>query len=66
MIGPLTPTVLSHGSYFLFMIQTQGLASSQGIGSLADEIKRWMVSNTQGMDTNKFRLIDIKYASSAE
>ena len=65
MIGPLTPTVLSHGSYFLFMIQTQGLASSQGIGSLADEIKRWMVSNTQGMDT-KFRLIDIKYASSAE
>jgi len=47
------------------MIQTQGFASSQSISSLADEINRWMVSNTQGMDT-KFRLIDIKYASSAE
>jgi len=47
------------------MIQTQGFASSQSIGSLADEINRWMVSNTQGMDT-KFRLIDRKYASSAE
>ena len=47
------------------MIQTQGFASSQSIGSLTDEINRWMVSNTQGMD-NKFRLIDIKYASSTE
>lgn len=47
------------------MIQTQGFASSQSISSLADEINRWMVSNTQGMDT-KFRLIDIKYASSTE
>jgi hypothetical protein len=65
VICPLTPTVLSHGFYFLFMIQTQGFASSQSIGSLTDEINRWMVSNTQGMDT-KFRLIDIKYASSAE
>ena len=65
VICPLTPTVLSHGSYFLFMIQTQGFASSQSISSLADEINRWMVSNTQGMDT-KFRLIDIKYASSPE
>jgi hypothetical protein len=50
---------------FLFMIQTQGFASSQSIGSLTDEINRWLVSNTQGMDT-KFRLIDIKYASTAE
>ena len=47
------------------MIQTQGFASSQSIGSLTDEINRWLVSNTQGMDT-KFRLINIKYASSAE
>jgi len=47
------------------MIQTQGFASSQSIGSLTDEINRWMVSNAQGMDT-KFRLIDIKYASSTE
>jgi hypothetical protein len=47
------------------MIQTQGFASAQSIGSLTDEINRWMVSNTQGMDT-KFRLIDIKYASSTE
>ena len=47
------------------MIQTQGFASSQSIGSLTDEINRWMVSNTQGMDT-KIRLIDIKYASSTE
>ena len=47
------------------MIQTQGFASSQSIGSLTDEINRWMVSNTQGMDT-EFRLIDIKYALSTE
>ena len=47
------------------MIQTQGFASSQSIGSLTDEINRWLVSNTQGMDT-KFRLINIKYASTAE
>ena len=33
--------------------------------SLTDEINRWLVSNTQGMDT-KFRLINIKYASTAE
>jgi hypothetical protein len=46
------------------MIQTRGFASSK-IGSLTDEINRWIMSNTQGMDT-KFRLIDIKYASSAE
>lgn len=43
------------------MIQTQGFASSQSIGSLTDEINRCMVSNTQGMDT-EFRLIVIKYA----
>jgi ABC-type Na+ efflux pump permease subunit len=65
VVCPLTRTVLLNGSYFSFMIQTQGFASSQSIGSLTDEINRWMVSNTQGMDT-KFRLIDIKYASSAE
>ena len=47
------------------MIQTQGFASSQSIGSLTDEINRWLVSNTQGMDT-KFRLMNIKYASTAE
>ena len=47
------------------MIQTQGFASSQSLGSLTDEINRWLVSNTQGMD-NKFRLINIKYASTAE
>ena len=29
------------------------------------KLTKWMMSNTQGMDT-KFRLIDIKYASSAE
>ncbi len=46
------------------MIQTRGFASSK-IDSLTDEITRWMMSNTQGTDT-KFRLIDIKYASSAE
>ena len=47
------------------MIQTQGFASSQSIGSLTDEINRWLVSNTQGMDT-KFRLMNIEYASTAE
>lgn len=47
------------------MIQTQGFESSQSISSLTDEINRWLVSNTQGMDT-KFRLIDIKYGSTAE
>lgn len=47
------------------MIQTQGFASSQSIGSLTDEINRLLVSNTQGMDS-KFRLINIKYASTAE
>ena len=46
------------------MIQTRGFAYSK-IDSLTDEINKWMMSNTQGMDT-KFRLIDIKYASSAE
>ena len=45
------------------MIQTQGFASSQSIGSLTDEINRWL--HTQGMDT-KFRLINIEYASSTE
>ena len=43
------------------MIQTQGFVASQLI-SLADEINRWLVSNTKEMDT-KFRLIDIKYAA---
>jgi hypothetical protein len=47
------------------MIQTQGFASSQNIHSLTDEINRWLVSNTKEMDT-KFRLIDIKYAVTAE
>ena len=47
------------------MIQTQGFASSQSIGSLTDEINRWLVSNTQGMDT-KFRLISINYSSTAQ
>ena len=46
------------------MIQTRGFASSK-IDSLTDEINRWMMSNAQAMDT-KFRLIEIKYASSAE
>ena len=46
------------------MIQIRGFASSK-IGSLTDEINRWMMSNTQGMDT-KFRLINIKYSSTAE
>ena len=44
------------------MIKTKGFASSQCTGSLNDDFNRWMVSNTQGMDT-KFRLIDIKYTS---
>jgi hypothetical protein len=43
------------------MIQIQGFATSQ-IGTLADEINRWVVSNSQNNDT-KFRLINIKYAT---
>ena len=43
------------------MIQIQGFATSQ-IGTLADEINRWVVSNSQNKDT-KFRLINIKYAT---
>lgn len=33
------------------MIQTRGFASSK-IDSLTDEIDRWMMSNTQVMDTD--------------
>jgi hypothetical protein len=47
------------------MIQTQGFASIQGVDSLADEINRWLVSNSQAMDT-KFRLINIQYSSTSE
>lgn len=43
------------------MIQTQGFTASQ-VTSLADEINRWLVTNTREMDT-KFRLINIKYAA---
>jgi hypothetical protein len=44
------------------LIQVQGFTTSQ-VSSLADEINRWLVSNTKEMDT-KFRLINIKYAVS--
>jgi hypothetical protein len=43
------------------MIQVQGFVTSQ-ISTLADEINRWISSNSQNMDT-KFRLINIKYAT---
>jgi hypothetical protein len=43
------------------MIQIQGFVTSQ-ISTLADEINRWLASNSQSMDT-KFRLINIKYAT---
>ena len=43
------------------MLQTQGFTAPQ-VTSLADEINRWLVSNTREMDT-KFRLINIKYAA---
>jgi hypothetical protein len=47
------------------MIQIQGFSSTQSVTSLADEINRWLVSNTQAMDT-KFRLINMQYSSTAE
>jgi hypothetical protein len=47
------------------MIQIQGFASTKSINSLADEINRWLISNTQEMDT-KFRLIKIQYSSTTE
>jgi hypothetical protein len=47
------------------MIQTQGFESIQNIGSLADEINRWLVNNSQAMDS-KFRLINIQYSSASE
>ena len=43
------------------MIQIQGFVTSQ-ISTLADEINRWLVSNSQNKDT-KFRLININYAT---
>ena len=43
------------------MIQIQGFITSQ-VSTLADEINRWLVSNTKEMDT-KFRLISINYAT---
>lgn len=46
------------------MIQIQGFAS-EDIGSLTDQINRWLVSNTNAMDT-KFRLLNIEYSSAAE
>jgi hypothetical protein len=46
------------------MIQTQGFATTESIISLADQINRWLVSNTQAMDT-KFRLINIQYSSTS-
>jgi hypothetical protein len=47
------------------MIQIQGFSSTQSVTSLADEINRWLVSNTQAMDT-KFRLVNIQYSSIAQ
>ena len=47
------------------MIQTQGFATTESINSLADQINRWLVNNTQAMD-NKFRLINIQYSSTSE
>ena len=47
------------------MIQTQGFATTESVISLADQINRWLVSNTQAMDT-KFRLINIQYSSNSE
>ena len=44
------------------MIQTQGFTSTH-ISSLSDEINRWLVNNSQAMDS-KFRLINIQYSSS--
>ena len=46
------------------MIQTQGFTAPQ-VTALADEINRWLVSNTQEMGT-KFRLINIKFATGGE
>jgi hypothetical protein len=43
------------------MLQTQGFTASQ-VTALADELNRWLVSNTKEMDT-KFRLINIKFAA---
>jgi hypothetical protein len=46
---------------YLYMLQTQGFTAQQ-VSSLADEINRWLVTNTREMDT-KFRLVNIKYAA---
>ena len=46
------------------MIQIQAFAA-QDINSLTDQINRWLVSNTNEMDT-KFRLMNIEYSSTAE
>jgi hypothetical protein len=47
------------------MLQIMGFESTQSINSLADEINRWLVSNTEAMGT-KFRLINIQYSSTPE
>ena len=58
MICPLTPTVLSHGFYFLFIrYKLQGFAYSQSIGSLTDEINRWYGEVVHREWDTKFRLI---------
>ena len=44
------------------MIQTQGFTH---ISSFSDEINRWLVNNSQEMDS-KFRLINIQYSSAPE
>ncbi|HEY7108489.1 MAG TPA: hypothetical protein VH415_03580 [Nitrososphaeraceae archaeon] len=46
------------------MIQIQGFASEK-ISLLTDQINRWLVSNTNAMDT-KFRLLNIEYSSAAK
>jgi len=46
------------------MIQIQGFAT-EDISSLTDQINRWLVSNTNAMDT-KFRLLNIEYSSATE
>ena len=46
------------------MIQTQGF-TAQNINSLTDQINRWLVSNTNEMDT-KFRIMNIEFSSTAE
>lgn len=47
------------------MIQTQGFTSTQSVNSLADEINKWLVSNSETMDS-KFRLINIQYSSTSQ